>query len=270
MTVNENSGMPMVDAHAHIWTKDMPLMANPRHRLDYDFSIEQYLAVLAEHGVAHAVIAAASPYGDYNDYTIASIRSRPNLRGTVILEPNVERPTLEWMNAAGIVGVRLPYISMTTLPDLTTFENRRTLRRFADLDWHVHLHLDGPRIPQVLPALQASGVKIVIDHFGRPDPDQGIACAGFRMVMRSVEQGRTWVKVSAAYRLGVERGAVYGRELLKQLGPDRLLWASDCPFAGFESNVTYRETIDAVLAWVPEGPARCKIFSDNAMQLYFS
>ena len=28
--------------------------------------------------------------------------------------------------------------------------------------------------------------------------------------------------------------------------------------------------IDAVLAWVPEGPVRHKIFSDNAMKLYFS
>ena len=270
MNAENESNMLMVDSHAHIWLADMPLTANPRHRLDYDFSIEQYLAVLAEHGVDYAVIAAASPYGDYNDYTIESIRNRPRLRGTVILEPTVERPTLDWMNAAGIVGVRLPYISMSTLPDLTSFENRRTLRRFADLDWHVHLHLDGPRIPQVLPALEAAGVKIVIDHFGRPDPDKGIHCEGFQMVMRSVEKGRTWVKVSAAYRLGVERGAVYGRELLKQVGPDRLMWASDCPFAGFEGKVTYRETIDAVAAWVPEGPVRHKIFSDNAMKLYFS
>ena len=94
MNAPKGSNMLMVDSHAHIWLKDMPLMANPRHRLDYDFSIEQYLAVLAEHGVDYAVIAAASPYGDYNDYTIESIRNRPRLRGTVILEPNVERPTL--------------------------------------------------------------------------------------------------------------------------------------------------------------------------------
>ena len=108
-----------------------------------------------------------------------------------------------------------------------------------------HLHLDGPRIPQVLPALEASGVKIVVDHFGRPDPERGIDCEGFRMMLRSIEKGRTWVKVSAAYRLGAERAEAYGRELLKQVGPDRLMWASDCPFAGFEGKVTYQETIDA-------------------------
>lgn len=263
-------GHLVVDSHAHIWRKDMPLIGNPRHKLDYDFTIEQYATVLAEHGVDYAVIAAASPYGDYNDYTLDCLRGRARMRGTVILEPTVEMDQLREMARCNIVGVRLPYISLTTLPDLTTFENRRTLRRIADLDWHVHLHLDGPRIPQILPHLENAGVKIVVDHFARPDPDKGVNCAGFIATLRSMEKGRTWVKVSAAYRLGVERGAVYGRELLRQCGADKLLWASDCPFAGFEGKVTYRETMDAVLAWVPEGAARHQIFGTNAVKLYFA
>ena len=270
MNTTMNAGMLMVDTHAHIWLKDMPLVANPRHKLDYDFSVQHYLQTLDDHGVQFAVIAAASPYADYNDYTITSVRANPRLRGTVILEPNVDMYTLAAMNRDGIVGVRLPYINMPVLPDLTTFEYRRTLRRFADLDWHVHLHIDGPRIAQVLPALEAAGVKIVIDHFGRPDSALGINCGGFKLMLRSIEKGRTWVKVSAAYRLGKDLGAVYGRELLKQVGPDRLLWASDCPFAGFEGKVTYQQTIDAVQAWVPEGAVRQKIFSENALKLYFS
>ena len=265
-----NAGMLMVDTHAHIWLKDMPLVANPRHQLDYDFPVQQYLKVLDDHGVQFAVIAAASPYADYNDYTITSVRANPRLRGTVILEPNVDMYTLAAMHRDGIAGVRLPYINLPTLPDLSTFEYRRTLRRFADLDWHVHLHIDGPRIAQVLPALEAAGVKIVIDHFGRPDPKLGVNCEGFKLMLRSIEKGRTWVKVSAAYRLGEDLAAAYGRELLKQVGPDRLLWASDCPFAGFEGKVTYQQTIDAVQAWVPEGAMRHKIFSENALKLYFS
>lgn len=262
--------MIMVDAHAHVFLKDMPHIPDPRHRITYDFSVEQYLKTLDEHGVQYGVIAAASPYGDYNDYTIASLRSQPRLRGTVILEPTVERYVLERMKEDGIVGVRLPFISLKSLPDLTTFEYQRTLRRFRDLDWHVHLHLDGPRLPQVLPALEASGVKLIVDHFGRPDPKLGINCAGFQMMLRLMENGRTWVKVSAAYRLGKDAAASYGRELLRCMGPDRLLWASDCPFVGHESQVKYRETIDAVLEWLPEGPAREKVFAGNALALYFT
>lgn len=262
--------MRMVDAHAHVFLRDMPHVANPRHRIAYDFTFEQYLAELDRHGVERGVVAAASPYGDYNDYTIAALRAHPQrLRGTVILDPGVERYVMEAMARDGVVGVRLPFISLQTLPDLASFEYQRLLRRIRDLGWHVHLHLDGPRLPQVLPALAASGVKLVVDHFGRPDPKLGVQCAGFRMMLGLLANGRTWVKVSAGYRLGKEAAATYGRELLKQVGAERLLWASDCPFVGHEKQVTYRETIDAVLAWVPEGPARERIFSGNALALYF-
>lgn len=260
--------MRMVDAHAHVFLRDMPHIPNPRHRIDYDFTVEQYLAILDAHRVERAVIAAASPYGDYNDYVIAAVRGEPRLRGTVIVEPTVERYILEQMKKDGIVGVRLAFISLETLPDLTTFEYQRTLRRFRDLDWHVHLHLDGPRLPQVLPALEAAGVKLVVDHYGRPDPRLGVDCAGFQMLLRLMENGRIWVKVSAGYRLGGDRAATYGRELLRRMGPDRLLWASDCPFVGHEKDVKYQETIDDVLAWVPES-AREKVFSANALALYF-
>lgn len=262
--------MILVDAHAHVFLKDMPHIPDPRHRITYDFTVEQYLKTLDEHGVQYGIIAAASPYGDYNDYTISAVRSRPRLRGTVILEPTVERYVLQQMKNEGIVGVRLPFISLKQLPDLDTFEYRRLLRRIRDLDWHVHLHLDGPRLPQVLPVLEASGVKLVVDHFGRPDPKLGVECQGFQMMLRLLENGRTWVKVSAAYRLGKEAAARYGQELLRRVGPDRLLWASDCPFVGHESQVTYRETIDDVLAWVPEGEAREKVFATNALALYLN
>jgi predicted TIM-barrel fold metal-dependent hydrolase len=167
-------------------------------------------------------------------------------------------------------GVAKPALRLKDLPDLTTFEYQRTLRRIRDLDWHVHLHLDGPRLPQVLPPLEASGVKLVIDHFGRPDPKLGLRCPGFQMMQRLIDNGRTWVKVSAAYRLGQEAAANYGRELLRTHGPDRLLWASDCPFVGHESQITFQQTIDAVLAWLPDGPARQKVFFDNAVALSFS
>lgn len=258
----------MIDAHAHVFLKDMPHIPNPRHKIAYDFRIEQYVEMLDRHGIERACLAAASPYGDYNDYLVDAVRNQPRLRGTVIVEPTVERVVLEDMKRAGIAGVRLAFISLDTLPDLTSFEYQRTLRRFRDLDWHVHLHLDGPRIPQVMPALEASGVKLVVDHYGRPDPKLGVHCAGFQMLLRALQKGNTWVKISAGYRLGRERVPAYGQALLKE-APERLLWASDCPFVGHEQEVKFQDTIDDVLAWLPQD-ARDKVFWQNAEKLYFS
>ncbi len=106
------------------------------------------------------------------------------------------------MDRDGIVGVRLPFIGLPSLPDITTFDYRAFFRRLADLDWHVHPHVEGEDLPKILPTLEASGVKIVIDHLGRPEPKAGINSEGFKAMLRSIDKGRTWVKVSGGYRLG--------------------------------------------------------------------
>jgi predicted TIM-barrel fold metal-dependent hydrolase len=264
-----NNPMLMVDAHVHVFEKTMPLVPGPRHQPTYSFTGADLLAVLDQHGVQNAVIAAASPWGDYNDYMISTLEGQPRLRGTVILDPNVERVVLQDMARQGVVGVRLPFISMTTFPDLTSWSYRKFLRRLVDLDWHVHLHLDGPRLPQVLPFLEQSGVKIVIDHIGRPDPVGGIQSEGFKAMVRSVEQGRTWVKMSGAYRLG-ENAVECARELLRLVGPDKLMWASDCPFVGAENQVQYSQTIDWLKQVVPDEQTQRKIYGENALQFYFA
>jgi predicted TIM-barrel fold metal-dependent hydrolase len=258
---------PLVDAHVHVFTQDMPLVDNPRHAPTYDFTVEQLIATMDAHGVQFAVIAAASPWGDYNDYTIAALRAHPRLRGTVILAPTVERYVLDAMSRDGVVGVRLPFIGKD-LPDITTFDYRRFLRRLADLDWHVHLHVEGERLPPLIDAIEASGVKLVIDHLGRPDPRAGIDSDGFRAMLRAIDRGRTWVKVSAGYRLG-PAAPDYARALLRVAGPDRLVWASDCPFVGHESEIRYQDTIDWLVDCVPDPAARRKLFGETALKLYF-
>ena len=260
------AGVPLVDSHVHIFKQDMPLIPNPRHAPTYGFTAEQLEETLDAHGVKLCVIAAASPWGDCNDYVVQALRSRPLWRGTAILEPTVGRAELDELARAGMVGVRLPFISLQELPDLTTWDYRRFLWRLADMDWHVHLHMDGPRIPQVLPILENAGVKIVIDHLGRPDPALKEKCAGFDAVVRSVEKGRTWVKVSAGYRLG-PHAAGLARELSRRVGYECLLWASDCPFVGVEKT-TYQSTIDWLAEAVPDR-AMWSVLDRNALDLYF-
>lgn len=272
MPVSSNSGQgtvlpPLVDAHVHVFRRGMPLVPNPRHSPAYEFTAEQLEETLDRHGVKFCVIAAASPWGDNNDYTLEALDTHPLWRGTAILEPEAAtRQELEWLDARGMVGVRLPFISMKTLPDLTSWAWRKFLHRLADMGWHVHLHLDGPRIPEVLPALEQSGVKIVVDHMGRPDLVLRERCAGFQAMLKSVEKGRTWIKLSGGYRLG-DHSVALAHEICRQLGYERLLWASDCPFVGMEST-TYQSTLDWLLQAVPNAAHRHRL-DMNAIDLYF-
>jgi predicted TIM-barrel fold metal-dependent hydrolase len=258
-----------IDAHVHVFTSDMPLVDNPRHAPTYSYTHQELIATLDDNGVERAVIAAASPWGDYNDYILAALRAHPaRLRGTAIFKRPMERFELEAMGRDGFVGVRLPFIGLPELPDIGTFDYRVLFRRLADLDWHVHPHVAGEDLPKILPTLEASGVRIVVDHLGRPDPKSGVNSEGFKALLRSIDKGRTWVKVSGGYRLGPE-AMEYARELLRIAGPERLVWASDCPFVGHEGQFPYRATIDWLIEAIPDATARAKIFGATARELYF-
>jgi predicted TIM-barrel fold metal-dependent hydrolase len=261
---------PVVDTHAHIYTLDMPLSGTAWHKPPQDARIDQYLAVLDQHGVSFGVLAAASTYGDYNDYLLLATRTHKRLRTTVIVRPDIELSALQRMKDDGAVGIRLQWRHVANPPDLDSPEYRRLLRRVADLGWHVQLHDDGARLAKPLAVLQQAGVTIVVDHFGRPDTALGLQCPGFQAVLRSVELGRTWVKLSSAFRLeSPAASSLYAGALLQHAGPERLFWGSDWPFAAFETSIDFQQTLDSFRQWVPDPAARRMIGTDNPLRFYF-
>lgn len=272
---------PIVDCHAHIFQADLPVSGGAWHVPDHGYTAEDYLATLNDHGVHFGVVAGISISGFYNDYMIQALRRYPRLRGTAILPPTVDRYVLDRMKADGIVGVRLQCARMAELPDLTDDAYRLFLRRVADLDWHVHVAVEGYRLERLVRPLEASGVKIVLDHFAHPDPALAEHCSGLAVALRSVAKGRTWIKLSGDYRLhdlpfageAVEAsGAALADRLapllLAEAGPERLLWGSDCPFVGHESRMDFGRAVASLARWVPD-PAQRRAISRTALKLYF-
>ncbi len=78
-----------------------------------------------------------------------------------------------------------------------------------DLDMHVHVNIEGGRLPQVLPAIAETGVKLVVDHFGWSDDRLDPGGAGMDALIRYCQLGQCWVE------------AVVGLPLLRPAGPDR-------------------------------------------------
>jgi predicted TIM-barrel fold metal-dependent hydrolase len=274
-------GAPLVDAHIHVFRADMPVAKSAWTRLDYEFTAEQLIAKLDEQGVRHAVVSGLSITGTYNDYVIATVRAHERLRGTAILDPRIDLYTLEKMKADGIVGVRLQLARMAELPHFRSDDWRRLLARVRELDWHVHIALEGPRLPQVLDALLESGAKVVIDHFGHPDPAGPLACAGYRAMVNAVQTGRVWIKLAAGFRMaGTEAykdsasdldsiADSIAADLVRRVGTDRLLWGSDAPFVGYETRVDYDRVLASYYRWMPDPRARAEI-DRTALNLYFS
>ncbi|TPG57806.1 amidohydrolase [Roseomonas nepalensis] len=262
---------PIIDCHFHLYTTDMPRVASAWHQPPFDATPEGFLEVMDKHGVTFGVIAAASMYGEYNDYTIRATRRHKRLRGTVILSPDADFYRMERMKEDGIVGVRIFYRHVASPPDLKSPEYQRLLRRVRDLNWHVHVLAESHDLPAVIEGTEAAGVKLVIDHFGRPDPGQGVNAPGFKAMLAAVERGNTWVKISAGYRMPSAQAARdYAAALLRVAGGERLVWGSDWPFAAFEDRVTYADAVATLADWVQDERVRQQIAGETPLRLYFS
>jgi len=271
---------PVVDSHAHIFLRDMPISRDAWTQIDYAFTAEQLLATMDAHGVHFGVISGISISGFYNDYMIRQLRQHRRLRGTAIVPPTVDLYTLEQMHADGIVGIRLQLARAEQLPDFRSDAYRMLFRRVRDLGWHVHIAIEGPVLRTVLEPLLEAGVKVVIDHMGHPDPADPLACDGMAAMLQAVDTGHGWVKLSGGFRLsgtdswrdpGADLDSIAARvaqELLVRVGPDRLLWGSDAPFVGYESRVTYARVLESFRQWVPDPLVRAEI-SRTALKLYF-
>ncbi len=270
MTQDNTPDAPIVDSHAHVWTTDMPLAPTAWHKPPEDATIERYIATLDQHGVKYAVLAAASLFDDYNEYSIEATRRHKRLRTTVIVKPTIDPYVMRMMKDDGVTGVRFQWRNVKDIPDITTAEYRKFFRRVRDLDWHVHINQTADKLAAPIATLQAAGVKLVIDHFGHPQKG-GVNCPGFQAVMRAIDNGRTWIKLSAGYRFESPQIALdCAKALLAHAGPERLLWGSDWPFAAFEKTMRYEHAIASFREWIPDAGARRIISGETAFRLYFS
>jgi len=258
-----------VDCHAHVMRVDAPLAPDRHSAPKRDCTVEDYLGVLDTHGISHGVLTAPSFYGTDNSLLLDALdRPGGRLRGTVIVDPDIDRASLAAMGERGAVGIRLNWVRRSTLPDVAAAEYRQLFVKVRELDWHVEIYLEGPLLAKILPAVRESGAKVVIDHFGSPDPAQGVACSGFKAVLDGVRAGDTLVKLSAPYRQGGADPRRYVDALLDAGGPQQLVWASDWPFVSHEDDVTYRNCVQWLVDWVPNEAARRIILVDTPASLF--
>jgi predicted TIM-barrel fold metal-dependent hydrolase len=258
-----------IDCHAHVMRRDLPLASERHSAPKRDVSVDDYIAVLDAHGVSHGLLTAPSFYGTDNTLLLSALDAYPSrLRGTVIVDPLIEEATLAGMNRRGARGIRLNWLHRATLPDVRGADYQRLLRAVKAVGWHVEIYLEGHKLAELLPIVRASGVDVVLDHFGAPDPAAGIASAGFQETLRGVRAGDTWVKLSAPFRQGGADCQAYVDALLAAGGPQQLLWASDFPFVSFENTITYRMCVDWIRQWVPDDATRQTILVDTPRRLF--
>lgn len=260
-----------IDGHAHVFTRGLPLAPGRRYAPDYDATVDAYLTRLDGAGCSHGVLIQPSFLGTDNSHLLSALRRHPDrLKGVVVIDLDLPSERLRDLDAQGVVGIRLNLIGRD-LPAPRTAAWRRRLRVMAELGWHVEIQAEARRLAPVVEPLLDSGVTVVIDHFGRPDPALGTADPGFRTLLEWGPSRQVWVKLSGPYRLGPD-GARIARAAMPPLrdafGLDRLVWGSDWPHTQFETVADHPAARSWLDLWMPEEEDRRSVLISSAERLF--
>ncbi|KAL4788576.1 hypothetical protein BJX76DRAFT_662 [Aspergillus varians] len=238
------------DSHMHVVEPRYPVVANAAYK-PTPHTISDAIAFESSLGIENVVLVQPSIYGFDNSCLLDALRliGPSRGRGVVVIEPaNTEPATLREWHSLGVRGVRVNFKSSGQVP--TRDELRRILSEQAQLirplGWVIQIHISMSAIPLLEEIISQLGVKVCIDHFGGPETHQvkseqkasfdPYSLPGFSSLIALLKAGRTYVKVSAPYRLSKDEGfrdlEILIREFLQE-APNRVLFATDWPHTRF-------------------------------------
>jgi predicted TIM-barrel fold metal-dependent hydrolase len=157
---------------------------------------------------------------------------------------------------------------------LTKDIDQTMIKRVTERGWSIHyLHrADEAQMDAWKPAILNTAGKFILEHMGGVDPSKGIDGEGFKFVLRCLDTGRCWVKLSP--RISKQENFPFSDVLplvqkLVQHAPNRLLWGSDWPhpqyFKPMPNDVAL---LDQMLDWVPDENTRKQIFVENPAEVF--
>jgi predicted TIM-barrel fold metal-dependent hydrolase len=217
------------------------------------------------------VVVQASVYGFDNTRLLDAM---PEIgleaRAVVVVSAAVTDAELDHMHAAGVRGIRIiaTHGGGPLLDELDALA-----ARIAERGWHVQFMLSPEQLLVLETRLAALPCSFVIDHFAGIPAAAGTAQPAFRALLRLMQTGRGWAKLSAAYHCSAEPPpyadlAPFAAALIA-MAPDRLVWGSDWPHVYFDGEMPNTTVLfDRLAHWMPDPALRNRVLSDNPARLY--
>jgi len=262
------------ETHSHIYGPADTYPRMPGRTPNYGGSIEAYETMLNRLGMERCVIVQPSLYGRDNRCTLDAMAhfGLSKARGVAVTEKDIGDAELRRLHDAGMRGLRFYLL----VDDFVAGDAPEMATKIAPLGWHIQMQDDGDWIEEAIPMMEKLPVDVVIDHIGRTPPENGVNDPGFQALLRFMESGKCWVKISAPYLATTDGPPHYADvgdkvRALVDVRPDRLVWAANWPHphhtdAGNKPEEA--DCLDVLLDWVPDEAVRNAILADNAAVLY--
>lgn len=259
------------DCHHHIYDARFPIDSNSVLRPP-DATIAGYRLLQKRLGMTRNVVVQPSTYGVNNSGLIEVLNQfgLKTTRGIAVVNTGVAAGELKKLDAAGVRGIRF---NLSQPGGATNMDMVEPLaRRVADLGWHIQVVAHAHQIVAGADVWNSVPCPVVFDHLGHVP---SIAHPAFAVIVRLLQQGKGWVKLSGAYILTQVGPPAYDdRSLVAKAyvaeAPERLVWGSDWPHPTAKSDNKPDDALllDLLAQWVPDVDMRNRILADNPAELY--
>lgn len=265
------------DTHAHI--------CGPKSRYAYfservytppDCLLPAYRHMLATLGVERAVLVQPSVYGTDNTAMLDAMKAAgPAFRGVAVVADDIGEGELRRLHAAGVRGVRVNIVDVPNRkPGTLPMESLKKLaQKVKPFGWHMEFLAHVDEFPELDTMLDSFPVDTVYGHLGYMKTDKGIAHPGFQALLRLMQAGKAWVKLTGPYRISLEAlphadTNAYAHALIKA-APQQVIWGSDWPHVMVKGAMPNDgDLCDLLGSWVTDPGVRKQVLVDNPARLY--
>jgi predicted TIM-barrel fold metal-dependent hydrolase len=265
------------DSHLHVFcpTDKYPFAA------DRDYTphptqmgtADRFAAVLDAHGLTHGLLVGAGPYGSDNRCMLDSMAAhRGRFKGIALVKPDAPEKELQALKDAGVVGIRFNIMNHGLRPIVEPGADK-LLARVKALDWFVQIHSQKDDLIEAGPLLRKAGVRLMFDHFNRPDLRQGVKSKGYQAMLDFGRAGEHVVKLSGPFRSSIEGPPYrdvdeYIAAAIEAFTLDRCVWGSDWPWVRMDERVDYGPVYACLKRWLPNEKDRQRVLWHNPAKLF--
>lgn len=233
----------------------------------------QFLSLLDAHGFTHGLIVGANPYGlDSRCMLDAIAEARGRLKGIALVSPDSTEREIAELSGKGVVGCRINVFTQGLTPLLDP-RAPKFLERLREAGWFVQIQCEHDQLSEAAPILRKAGVRIMVDHFGRPDIRRGLQQPGFQALLELGKTGNAVVKLSGAFRSSLEPYPYHDVDpfieaAINAFTLDHCVWGSDWPFVRMDERVDYGPTLNCLGRWLPDAADRDRVLWETPSRLF--
>jgi predicted TIM-barrel fold metal-dependent hydrolase len=266
---------PKIDCHNHVIDPSRFPYANDNSYRPSGQEVAtsaHLLRVMDVFNVRHAlVVGTNSGYGADSRCLLDAIASAGGrFKGVAVVENDVGVSELERLKSRGIIGVAFNPTFHGTDYYLGTAV---LLQKLVDLDLLLQIQVEGDQLLALMPLLEASPVRLLIDHCGRPLVENGLRQPGFQALLDLGRARRAVVKLSGWYKFSQQPyphvdAWPYIRALAEAFTLDACVWGSDWPFLRASERLDYGPLLTLVEMLFPKESDRQRLFWETPRRLF--